>query len=222
MNDWLKLNRSILDHWVYQDAEIFKAWIAILAKVNYAEAKVLIGGNVLICGRGEALFSLDNWARIFGKGWNKSKVRRFFKLLESDNMIVTKNEYKTTRLTVCKYESYQGKRNADETEVKHRRNASETHLTPREEEEENKEEKEVYRKIAHLSLSVDEKDRILEEGYTLEQLDSILDSIENYKGNKNYTSLNLTARKWLKKDYNLNKPKSISNFDPDGWMGQSV
>ena len=45
-------------------------------------------------------------------------------------MIVTKNEQKTTRLTVCKYDSYQEVRNADETQVKRKRNASETQVTP--------------------------------------------------------------------------------------------
>jgi len=59
----------------------------------------------------------------------------------------------------------------------------------------------TYRKFKHLSLSECEKDRIIEFGYSINQLDSILDSIENYSKNKNYTSLNLTARKWLKKEY---------------------
>ena len=89
-----------------------------------------LGNKLINCKRGDSLNSLDTWAKLFGKGWNKSKVRRFFKLLESDNMIVTKNEQKTTRLTVCKYDSYQEVRNADETQVKRKRNASETQVTP--------------------------------------------------------------------------------------------
>jgi hypothetical protein len=73
-------------------------------------------------------FSLDTLA----KRWNcdKSKVRRFLKLLESDSMIELKSEHITTRLTICKYDTYQGERNADETQVKHKRNASETQMTP--------------------------------------------------------------------------------------------
>lgn len=218
MSDWLKINRSILNHWVYEDAETFKAWIAILAKVNYAESKVKIGGSILKCKRGESLFSLDTWAKIFGYGWNKSKVRRFFKLLESDKMIVTKNEFKTTRLTVCKYDSYQGSRNASETGLKRERNASETHLTPREEGEEGKgrEEREenTYRSFAHLVLSVEEKDRIIADGYTIDKLDSILDSIENYKSNSKYTSLNLTARQWLTREYGKPSDQFVDKRPP--------
>ena len=80
--------------------------------------------------RGESVNSLDTWARKFGKNWTKSKVRRFFDLLEKDSMIVTKSETVTTRLSVCKYDSYQGKRNADETQVERKRNADETQVTP--------------------------------------------------------------------------------------------
>jgi hypothetical protein len=57
-----------------------------------------------------------------------------------------------------------------------------------------------YRSFAHLTLSVKEFESIKEK-WTKEQIDSILDSIENYALNKNYTSLNLTTRKWLKKEF---------------------
>lgn len=57
----------------------------------------------------------------------------------------------------------------------------------------------VYRSFRHLSLSILEFKK-LELEYTKEQIDDTIDSIENYKLNKNYISLNLTVRKWLKKD----------------------
>jgi len=63
----------------------------------------------------------------------------------------------------------------------------------------------VYRKFNHLSLTIEEKDRLINDGYNLHQIDSILDDIENYKNNTKYTSLNLTARKWLKREYGEKK-----------------
>ena len=130
MTGWIKLHRSVTKHWIFKDAEKLKAWITILSEVNHAENKVNFGDSLFTVNRGESLKSLDTWAKLFGNGWNKSKVRRFFKLLESDSMIVTKSERKTTRLTVCNYDTYQDERNDCETQTKHKRNANETQVTP--------------------------------------------------------------------------------------------
>ena len=121
MAGWIKIYRSIQKHWIFEDAEKFKAWNIILFTVNYEPKKVNIKNTLLQCDRGESLMSLESWAKAFGNGWNKSKVRRFFILLENDSMIITKSEHKTTRLTVCNYESYQDERNANETQVKRKR-----------------------------------------------------------------------------------------------------
>ena len=128
MSGWIKLDREITSHWIFKDEWKFRNWIDLLTLVNHSEQKVNIKGTVLTCKRGETLCSLDTLAR----RWNcdKSKVRRFLKLLESDSMIELKSEHITTRLTICKYDTYQGERNADETQVKHKRNASETQMTP--------------------------------------------------------------------------------------------
>ena len=59
--------------------------------------------------------------------------------------------------------------------------------------------KETYRSFAHLSMSL-EQFKKLEVDYTKQQIDSCLDSIENFKNNKKYKSLYLTAKNWLKKE----------------------
>lgn len=143
MEGWIKIHRSICNHWIFKDAEKYRSWITILIEVNHTDNKVNLGGKLFECKRGDSLNSLDTWAKLFGKKWDKSKVRRFFKLLEKDSMIVLKNESKTTRLTVCNYESYQGERNEDETQVKHKRNASETHSTLNKNEKNEKNEKNI-------------------------------------------------------------------------------
>ena len=58
-----------------------------------------------------------------------------------------------------------------------------------------------YRGFAHLSISVDEFNKLIIQGWNKGQIDTILDAIQNFKGNKKYSSLYLTALTWLKKDY---------------------
>ena len=140
MSGWIKIHRCITDHWLYSEKRTYsklEAWYDILLNVNYTDNKVMIKGKLYEVKRGESILSYESWGKRWN--WDKSKVRRFFNLLQNDSMIELKCDNTTTHLTVCKYDSYQGERNADETQTKHKRNADETQTTPIKESKEEKE-----------------------------------------------------------------------------------
>lgn len=71
--------------------------------------------------------------------------------------------------------------------------------------------KDIYRSFAHLSITNSDVEKLLEK-YSINEIDEVLDSIENFKGNKKYTSLYLTANKWLsknKKSTEVEEPKEL-------------
>lgn len=124
MKGWISLHRSITNHWVWQDPVKLKWWLDILMSVNHEDKKVNVGMQLFECKRGQSIMSLNSWA----KRWkvSKSMVNRFFDLLKNDAMITTENLAKTTRITVCNYDTYQDWRNADETIEERKRNVNET------------------------------------------------------------------------------------------------
>lgn len=103
---WIKLHRSIMDHWVFKNAEYYKAWSIIIMTVNHSEKKVLIKSSLYTCKRGQSLNSIKTWTELFGGDWSAQKVRTFFKLLKEDSMIKLQGDRNTTKLTVCNYDTY--------------------------------------------------------------------------------------------------------------------
>jgi len=217
MSGWIKLDREITSHWIFKDSWKFRNWIDLLTLVNHSEQKVNIKGTVITCNRGETLCSLDTFAR----RWNcdKSKVRRFFKLLQDDSMIVLKSEHITTRLTICNYDTYQGERNADETQTTRKRHGSDTQTTPNKNDK--KEKNILFEDFWTLySKSVD-KQKCLDKFEKLsdEEIKSIFETLPFYiiqTPDKTYRKNPLTylnGKCW--NDIDLSKPQMINNVLPN-------
>ena len=145
MSGWIKIHRSITNHWLYTEKRVFskfEAWNDILLTVNYVDTKTIIKGRLYEVKRGQSILSLVSWSKRWN--WDKSKVKRFLNTLQLDEMLVIKSDTQTTHLTVCNYESYQGERNADETQMKRKRNADETQMNTIEERKKEKKERSIF------------------------------------------------------------------------------
>lgn len=144
---WIKLHRSIQEHWIWQDPIKFKWWIDILISVNHESKKVNVGLSLIDCDRGQSVLSLSSWAKRWGV--SKHAVNNFFTLLKKDNMITTENMIKTIRITVCNYDIYQDALYASGTDGEQSGNASGTDGETNKNEKNNKNEKkeEEYNKL---------------------------------------------------------------------------
>lgn len=155
MIGWIKLHRKSYDNFLYKTNKPHtrrEAWEDMLMLVNFEDSPVLFGNEVIECKRGQSLRSLESWGKVFN--WEKTKVKRFFQLLNKMQMIVTENVHKTTRITICKYEDYQGDRNPNATQTQPECNSNATQTQPiKEEEETNKKKKLIKDKIKKIDAA---------------------------------------------------------------------
>lgn len=114
MSGWIKLHRSIQDHFIYDFAEPDKAmaWIDILLSASYAVSKVKIKSRLFTVQKGQWLVSQVT----LQKRWKMSqnKVKRLLKLLENDGMITVLTNELTSIITICNYSDYQNDERASE------------------------------------------------------------------------------------------------------------
>jgi len=150
MDGWIKLHRKITEHWVWNNPNYLKAWLTIIITVNHECKKVLIHKELIDCERGQSILSLKSWAEIFGKEWSIQRVRTFFDLLKCDSMITIEGLHKTTRLTVCNYDSYQDSQQTDNTQVTCKEQTSNKQVTTNKNDKNEKNE-EIKEKLSYES-----------------------------------------------------------------------
>lgn len=131
MQGWISLHRKIQEHKLWKEPRVFsraEAWIDILMEVQHKEEQdeIVIKNTTITCARGQSIKSIQTWAERWT--WSVSSVRRFLQWLKREEMITIENLRKTTRLSVCKYETYQKKRISVESQLNLKRISLESHL----------------------------------------------------------------------------------------------
>ena len=105
MAGFIKLDRSIFEHWIFQDADKFRAFVDLIQLARWKDEKLLVGNELIIIPRGSYYTSELKLAERWG--WSRNKTREFLKLLESEKMITKKGTSKGTTVTIENYRIYQ-------------------------------------------------------------------------------------------------------------------
>lgn len=115
MRGWIKLERAITNHWLWGDEPYTKAqaWLDLLLHANHKPVEILIKGKVVKLERGDQARSevtlSERWK------WSRGKVRRFLKLLKTEQMIEQQTVQHTSVISICNYSKYQDGDNGDGT-----------------------------------------------------------------------------------------------------------
>lgn len=115
MSGWIKLHRSLTQHWLWE-AEPFsksQAWIDLLLRASHTGSKVYIKGQLVELERGQQARSEVTLAASWK--WSRDKVRRFLSRLENEGMIRQQKSKLTSVITICNYSDFQGANTADDT-----------------------------------------------------------------------------------------------------------
>ena len=123
---WIKLNRQIMDHWVYQDKPFNRsmAWIDLLLLADLKTHKWLWRGRLTEFKRGDVNLSMTELGRRWG--WSRKKVKGFMDDLERDNMVTVKGTTHRTTVTLIKYDDFQIQGTTEDTTEEQQKNNRET------------------------------------------------------------------------------------------------
>lgn len=109
---WIRLDRKILDHWVYDDKPFcsLAAWIDLLLTASHSEKKFRLGKDLIQQSPGQLLTSQQKLSERWG--WSRTKVNNFLNALELDGMIKRDSDSKKTAITIVKWGLYQNSQTA--------------------------------------------------------------------------------------------------------------
>ena len=112
-NGWICLHRSLLDHWVFTDAQALKAWMHLLLTANHEDKRMFFDGKLITIKRGQHLTSIRKLAESWG--CTRRKADSLLNCFIEDQMVTVKRSNKGTLLTLVNYSVYQNMRDTERT-----------------------------------------------------------------------------------------------------------
>ena len=160
---WIKIHRSLRDHWVYEDPVSTWTWLEILFRANHEGKTIHIGTRTIDIKPGQFWTSY----RKLSIAWNVSKdtVKSRLRAFENDKMIKVDGKPGTgTLVTVCNYGVYQSSKGVlpdtfkDRNQDRNQDNGSTITRTDFSYKQELKNDKEGYKNEKNNGLPPDDPD----------------------------------------------------------------
>ena len=116
---FIKLNRKFFSHKMWEAARTFsecEAWIDLIQSARFEATEQIerIGGREICFGRGQYPASNRYLARKWG--WGEQKVKTFLSKLKIERMIKVDTSQGMNVITLCKYNSYNGTSQPDNSD----------------------------------------------------------------------------------------------------------
>lgn len=183
MQGWVKLQRKIQDHWIYQEKRKFskyEAWLDMLMMASHKDTKFVLGKELITLEKGSFVTSelklMDRWE------WGKEKVRSFLKLLEDDQMITKISDRKKTTINICNYCIYHDYEEENRPQTDHEQTDSRPPADTIKNVKKGKNVKKIY--MEFVSLSDSEYKKLIDLYQTLDRFNKAVEILNNYKASK--------------------------------------
>ena len=108
MTGYFSIERDLLEHHLWLDEPFSRgqAWVDLIGLANHTHGWIRIAGERIAIARGQCGWSEVKLAERWH--WSRGKVRRFLSELRRDERILQTQNTRTTVITICNYDMYQG------------------------------------------------------------------------------------------------------------------
>ena len=107
MGGYIRIYRTLKDHWVWRNSKQLRCWLDLLLSVAWESGVFVSGKKKYTVERGQIVGSI----RYFANRWNVARqtASTYLSSFESENMIKRKKIGNDTVVTIINYDKYQAK-----------------------------------------------------------------------------------------------------------------